>query len=165
MEPKEYISSGWNLFEVFLHVTYTSYFALSFIDNSQLYAIKSLQSCIVLFTFVKFIFYLRIYPKFSFLVQMLINVFSDMSSFMQLFAFVIGFFSIFLGILVDDLSKYEGIGPVGFFAIALRTSVGDYDFDSYVSNSNYDVLTWLVWLLIMVVGNVIFMNFIIAVVG
>ena len=96
---------------------------------------------------------------------MLINVFSDMSSFLQFFAIVIGFFSIFLGILVDDLSKYEGIGPVGFFAIALRTSVGDYDFDSYVSNSNYDVLTWLVWLLIMVVGNVIFMNFIIAVVG
>ncbi len=49
--------------------------------------------------------------------------------------------------------------------IALRTSLGDYDFDSFVKNSDYDILTWLVWLLVMIVGNVIFMNFIIAVVS
>jgi hypothetical protein len=70
-----------------------------------------------------------------------------------------------LGILVDELTDYEGIGPIGYFGIALRTSLGDYDFDSFVKNSDYDILTWLVWFLVMIVGNVIFMNFIIAVVS
>ena len=67
--------------------------------------------------------------------------------------------------LVNDLTDYEGIGPIGYFGIALRQSLGDYDTASFAKNSDYDILTWLVWLVVMLVGNVIFMNFIIAVVG
>ncbi len=96
---------------------------------------------------------------------MLLNVFYDLRYFLLFFGLVIVSFSLYLGILVNELTDYEGIGPFGFFAIALRTSLGDYDFDSYVKNSDYDILTWIVWFLIMIVGNVIFMNFIIAVVS
>ena len=96
---------------------------------------------------------------------MLASVFRDMLNFLYLFSFVVIFFSIFLGILVKDLTDYEGIGPIGYFAIALRQSIGDYDTASFAKNSNYDILAWLVWLVVMLVGNVIFMNFIIAVVG
>jgi hypothetical protein len=96
---------------------------------------------------------------------MLAQVFRDMLNFLYLFSFVVIFFSIFLGILVNDLTDYEGIGPIGYFVIALRQSIGDYDTASFAKNSNYDILAWLVWLVVMLVGNVIFMNFIIAVVG
>jgi hypothetical protein len=96
---------------------------------------------------------------------MLAQVFRDMLNFLYLFSFVVIFFSVFLGILVKDLTDYEGIGSIGYFAIALRQSIGDYDTASFAKNSDYDILTWLVWLVVMLVGNVVFMNFIIAVVG
>jgi hypothetical protein len=96
---------------------------------------------------------------------MLLNVFYDLRFFLFFFGVVIVSFSLYLGILVNELTDYEGIGIFGYFGIALRTSLGDYDFDSFVKNSDYDILTWIVWLLMMIVGNVIFMNFIIAVVS
>jgi hypothetical protein len=96
---------------------------------------------------------------------MLLNVFYDLRYFLLFFGLAVVSFSLYLGILVDELTDYEGIGPIGYFGIALRTSLGDYDFDSFVKNSDYDILTWLVWFLVMIVGNVIFMNFIIAVVS
>ena len=96
---------------------------------------------------------------------MLLNVFYDLRYFLFFFGIVITSFSMYLGILVKSTEDYEGIGPIGFFAIALRTSLGDYDFDSFVKNSDYDILTWVVWFQVMIVGNVVFMNFIIAVVS
>jgi hypothetical protein len=80
---------------------------------------------------------------------------------------VISFFTLFLAVLLkDDLSSYDGIGPVGYFIIALRESIGDYDTnDSYTSNSDYKILIWIIYLIVIVIGNVIFMNFIIAVVS
>ena len=96
---------------------------------------------------------------------MFVSVFRDMHYFLYFFAFVVIFFSIFLGILIKDLTDYEGIGPFGYFTIALRQSLGDYDTASFAKNSDYDILIWIVWLIVMMVGNVIFMNFIIAVVG
>ena len=51
---------------------------------------------------------------------MLAAVFRDMSTFLVFFGIVIGFFSILLGVLINDLDDYEGIGLVGYFAIAMR---------------------------------------------
>jgi hypothetical protein len=66
----------------------------------------------------------------------------------------------------DDLANYEGIGPAGYFIIALRESIGDFDTnDSYSNNSVYKIHIWIVYLMIMILGNVVFMNFIIAVVS
>jgi hypothetical protein len=80
---------------------------------------------------------------------------------------VISFFTLFLAVILkDDLSSYDGIGPVGYFIIALRESIGDFDTnDSYISNSDYKILIWIIYLIVIVIGNVIFMNFIIAVVS
>lgn len=49
--------------------------------------------------------------------------------------------------------------------MAFRTSIGDYNLDNYANNSDFKILSWLVWFIIMIIGNVIFMNFIIAVVN
>ena len=80
---------------------------------------------------------------------------------------MIAFFSFFLVVLLQDLGdNYEGIWPVGYFIVAFRESVGDYDTnESIIKNSNYKILIWIVYFIIMILGNVIFMNFIIAVVS
>ena len=118
-------------------------------------------------TFVKFLFFLRIFNQLSFLIQMLIAVFKDLRWFLFFFGIVVAFFSIFLAVLLrDDLSNYEGIGIIGYYIIALRESIGDYDTnDSYINNSDYKILIWIIYLMVMILGNVIFMNFIIAVVS
>ncbi len=129
--------------------------------------IKSIQLVIIGFTFVKFLFFLRIFNQLSFLIQMLILVFKDLRWFLFFFVLVILFFTLFLAVLLkDDLSSYDGIGPVGYFIISLRESIGDFDTnDSYISNSDYKILIWIIYLIVIVIGNVIFMNFIIAVVS
>ena len=48
--------------------------------------------------------------------------------------------------------------------MAFRTSIGDYTFDNYKATVMKEV-TWIVWLSLMIIGNVVFMNFIIAVVN
>lgn len=98
---------------------------------------------------------------------MFIEVFREMSYILFLFGIVIAFFCFFLAVLLkEDLAKYEGIGPVGYFIIAMRESMGDFDTnDSYIANSDYKILIWIVYLVVMLVGNIVFMNFIIAVVN
>jgi hypothetical protein len=61
---------------------------------------------------------------------------------------------------------YQQLGFVANFAIAWRTVIGDNDIEDYASEgSSHQILAWIIWLLIVIVGNVIFMNFIIAVVN
>jgi Polycystin cation channel len=128
--------------------------------------LKSLQSGIVVFGFVKTIYFLRVFHKLSFLVQMLVDVFSDLRYFLLLFALVIGAFTLVIAIISEDATDgYDGIKSVAFYILALRQSIGDYDTSSFGPNSDYKILAWLLWLVIMVVGNIVFMNFIIAVVS
>ncbi len=49
--------------------------------------------------------------------------------------------------------------------MALRQSLGDYDTTTLIANSEYEILIWILYILIMLVGNIVFMNFIIAVVS
>jgi hypothetical protein len=51
---------------------------------------------------------------------MLMAVYKDLSSFILFFGICIAFFSMLLSILINDMDDYEGIGPFGYFAIALR---------------------------------------------
>ena len=51
-----------------------------------------------------------------------------------------------------------------FFMIAFRTSVGDYSFEDFPTAEYYEI-GLVVWIFIMIVGNIVFMNFIIAVVN
>ena len=121
---------------------------------------------IVFFTFIKLTFYLRIFDNISFLVMMVQSVFFDLKYFLLFFALVIGAFAITMGILVgQNTDTYQGISIVSYFIMSFRTSIGDYNFDDYSQNSDYKIITWIIWFSIMIIGNVIFMNFIIAVVN
>ena len=115
--------------------------------------------------FIKFLFFLRTFKIFSFIIQMVVGVFKDLRKFLSFFALVVMFFSVLLGILSPDLSDYEEIGAVSYLVIAMRESIGDYDTASFSKNTNYKIIGWIVYLMAMILGNVIFMNFIIAVVS
>jgi len=97
---------------------------------------------------------------------MLSNVFKDIGWFLLFFAIVIGAFATAWTILDDNIPEsYEGITKIGYFAMGLRRALGDNDTDELVANSKYKALAWIFWLIIVIVGNIVFMNFVIAVVG
>lgn len=127
---------------------------------------KALQCLILLLSSIKVTYFLRIFDSFSFLIQMIQSVFIDLRYFLLFFLIFTYAVSIFLSILVDyDETIYAGLGFGAFFAIAFRSAVGDNEIGDYAASSNHQTLTWIVWLIIMLVGNIIFMNFIIAVVN
>jgi hypothetical protein len=51
--------------------------------------------------------------------------------------------------------------------MSMRESIGDYDTDTITNPeaSAMPLLQWTLWFIVMLVGNVVFMNFIIAVVS
>jgi hypothetical protein len=99
---------------------------------------------------------------------MLLNVFYDLRYFLMFFAMVVAAMTVMLQILLKTSGEaYEGIRGVAFYVLALRESIGDYDTSAIIEGSQGDfiILVWLLWFLILIVGNVVFMNFIIAVVS
>lgn len=99
---------------------------------------------------------------------MLMNVFYDLRFFLLFFAMVIGAMTVMVQIVLKSSGEgYDGIKNFAFYVLALRESIGDYDTSTLVGGSdpNFKVLLWLIWFVIIFVGNVVFMNFIIAVVS
>ena len=47
----------------------------------------------------------------------------------------------------------------------MRQIIGDFDTGTLVEGTKYKNIMWVVWFLMMMVGNVVFMNFLIAVVS
>jgi hypothetical protein len=97
---------------------------------------------------------------------MLLGAFQDLKFFLAFFGMVIITFSLLIFILLPQAPGATYLTPLSYLIIALRTSLGDNEMDDYKGDGEKtSLLTWAVWLLIMVVGNVVFMNFIIAVVS
>ncbi len=126
---------------------------------------KSVKFLIILALFIKLIFYLRIFETFSFLVSMLENVVIQLKSFLIFFMIVVIAFSCFIQVLLpESSSSYEGTAFFSYIMLSLRTAMGDYTFDSYKAQEMKGI-TWVTWLFLMIMGNIVFMNFIIAVIG
>lgn len=77
----------------------------------------------------------------------------------------VAIFSCMIQVLLPETKvNYDGAGYFSYLMMAFRTSIGDYTFDNYKATMMKEV-TWIVWLALMIIGNVVFMNFIIAVVN
>ena len=100
---KTYIKRYWNLNDQLLFFLYLSYFILSFIYPTQLYAIKSLQMAITISIFLKLSQLIRIITGLSFLVKMLMNVFWKLGLFFVYFLMVIAAFSVMIEIVAQDV--------------------------------------------------------------
>lgn len=126
---------------------------------------KMVKIILIITFFFKLMFYLRIFETFSFLVSMLQDVFSKLSTFMGFFMMVVVIFSCLIQVLLPESKvNYDGWGYFSYIVMAFRTSIGDYTFDNYKATM-MKAETWIVWLALMIIGNVVFMNFIIAVVN
>jgi hypothetical protein len=122
----------------------------------------------VIFSFIKLTFLIRIWTQVSFLVRMLIVVFKELLIFLLFFLLVIGCLTVMAQIIIKESGDgYAGIKTAAFFVIVLRQAIGDYDTSSIIEGTRGDlkILAWLFWLLILIIGNIVFMNFIIAVVS
>ena len=110
---------------------------------------------------------IRIITELSFLVKMLTTVFQKLGLFFLYFLMVIAAFTLMIDIVAQDVGDaYKGISKAALFVMALRQSIGDGDTSTLIDNTEkYKILVWILWFIIMLVGNVVFMNFIIAVVG
>jgi hypothetical protein len=96
---------------------------------------------------------------------MLKNVFIDLAAFSAFFLMVVIVFSCLIQIVIPESQvSYEGAGYFSYLMMAFRASIGDFTFDSYKATSMKEV-SWVLWFGITVIGNVVFMNFIIAVVN
>jgi len=130
--------------------------------------LKALYLLIVIFSFIKLTFLIRIWTQVSFLVRMLIVVFKELLIFLLFFLLVIGGLTVMAQIIIKESGDdYTGIKTAAFFVIVLRQAIGDYDTSSIIEGTREDlkILAWLFWLLILIIGNIVFMNFIIAVVS
>ena len=91
---------------------------------------------IVIFSFIKFSFLIRIWPKVSFLVEMLLDVFKELRIFLFFFLLVIGGLTVMaLIIMVESGEAYNGIKPVAYFVIILRQAIGDTDTSTIIDGS------------------------------
>ena len=86
---------------------------------------------------------------------------------MAFFMIIIFAFSLIIGILTKKIDEetYNILGPISYYVMIFRTSLGDYNLGDYTKDNDYQEVGWILWLLVMIVGNMIFMNFIIAVVN
>jgi hypothetical protein len=103
------------------------------------------------------------FDKFGFLVQMVVAVFFDLRYFIIYFCMIVSFFSVQVSLILRGDEGHEGIGPIKYFVMVLRSSLGDVDIDQ--SYAEFKILFWVIWFIIMVTGNIVLMNFIIAVVS
>ncbi|CDW85176.1 wd-40 repeat protein [Stylonychia lemnae] len=81
VQGKEYFSDGWNYFDFSHILAFAAFCILDFTTENQdnLILIKIL---VIILSFMKLFFFLRIYDGFSFLVQMMAGVFKDLKYFL-----------------------------------------------------------------------------------
>jgi hypothetical protein len=66
----------------------------------------------------------------------------------------------------SEESEYNGIGYVGYYMMALRTSLGDFAFDGY-NEAGSIVITfrWFIWITSVMILQVILLNLFIAMIA
>lgn len=163
-----YFVSFWNYFDLGWIFVYLLY--LITIDtqlNQEESSFTTILKCtIVALTFLKLSFYLRIFSGLGFLVQMIRSVLKDLANFLFFFAIFVAFCGAFMSIIMFDINEeYPETSGLASFIVAFRMSIGDFSTDAFAKNENQRLLTWGIWMVLMLFGNVIFMNFIIAVVS
>ncbi len=162
-----YFNDFWNLIDMMLIALYipTAYMEHT---NICFISVTILQAIIISLSFLKINFFLRIYDNFSFLVSMMAGVFADIKTFFAFWIIFLSWFTILFTILFKaaPLEQYEGLGLFGYFMMSYRLSSGDFEIENYSSQrASLIIFTWIVWIVGVLVLNVIFMNFIIAVIS
>jgi hypothetical protein len=94
-------------------------------------------------------------------------VFYDLRLFLAYYIMVIVTFGFILMVIFDDPNSESGDGglerPFSFIIMSLRMVWGEGSLN--IEKSPYKFMAWMMYVLIMLCGNIVFMNFLIAVVN
>ncbi|CDW90703.1 wd-40 repeat protein [Stylonychia lemnae] len=163
-----YFKELWNLFDFSLIASYTILNIVEYTTGDK-NAIIIMDIVVVLLSFLKVNFFLRIYDGFSFLVSMMSSVFKDIQYFILFFLVFIFQFGLIFVILfsAQRIEEYDGIGTVGYFLMIFRISSGDFAVDNFKDQGSTFLvgLSWTIWVIAVLILNIVFMNFIIAVIS
>jgi hypothetical protein len=85
----------------------------------------------IVFSFFKLLYFLRIYENFSHLVSMLESVLQDLRVFLAFFSFVVITFSLILMVQMRGNKEGEEVFILESMLMAFRTSVGDNEMEFY----------------------------------
>lgn len=157
-------------------------------SDSQSFHNKILMTIIFLQQIIKSFFYLRIFQSLSYIVTMIYTVIADLKVFLLFFTILVVLFAQIMAVIgvgnyshdnalkeyVDwldqgndgdiPMQEYEQIGLwLGTLVSTLRIAMGDFDFDaSNFLTPQENALFWIIWLMVVVMTCIIFLNFIIA---
>jgi hypothetical protein len=179
----DYFSDPWNYIDLaFNYASIINVILANTLGPFEI-ATKLVMILILLVGLFKTFFFLRIFMALSPIVTMLTKVISDLGIFLIFYVILIVLFSLLLGILglgnrfIDGpfRDKYGGTeeypgneyATVGLFwgnvLTTLRMSMGDFSFDqALLLERNENIIYWVVWLLIVIITCIVFLNFIIA---
>jgi hypothetical protein len=91
-------------------------------------------------------------------------VFYDLRHFLAYYLMVITTFGFILMVIFDDPNPdSQGLGLFSYMIMSLRIVWGEGSFD--IDKSEYKFMAWITYVLLMLCGNIVFMNFLIAVVN
>ncbi|CDW82688.1 wd-40 repeat protein [Stylonychia lemnae] len=160
-------SDFWNMIDSSLVVFYISFCCLEFTyEDSDLLILNKIL--LIILCFIKLFYYLRIYEGLSALIQILTGVLSDLKYFFILFLIFISLFgTIFLVLFkADSINEYSGVSGIAYFLMSFRISTGSYQLADYQNQDNTLVIfSWILWIFAVLTLNIVFMNFIIAVIS
>jgi Ion transport protein len=162
----DYISEYWNFID-FMVIVMQLVSTVCFVSGVDFDVMRMIYCLMAIMVFIKVCFFLRIYDGFSFLVSMMQGVFLDLKYFIAFYMFVLILFTMLFSILDIKLGDaYGPIGMFGYFFMSFRTSTGDFEVDDYAEKESAIVyITWIIWLIAVLILNIVFMNFIIAVIS
>jgi hypothetical protein len=91
-------------------------------------------------------------------------VFYDLRLFLAYYLMVITTFGFILMVIFDEPNPdSQGLGLFSYMIMSLRIVWGEGSFD--IDKSEYKFMAWITYVLLMLCGNIVFMNFLIAVVN
>ena len=157
---KTYFNDFWNIHELIFLSSYFIYVPTSYILTPDRYFFKVLLSIIVFSTLIKLLGYMRIFDDFGFLVQMITQAIRDSKNFVLFFLIILSSFAVQMSFLTTGI-EFFGIGQAMYLIDVIRSVLADPQLIAL--QTDYEVLFWIVWLLLVFIGQLVLMNFIVAV--
>ncbi|CDW85076.1 wd-40 repeat protein [Stylonychia lemnae] len=167
IQKVSYFLDAWNYYDFFHIIAFIAFCYLEF-NNEESEILILIKILLIALSFLKIFYFLRIYDGFSFLVQMMAGVFKDLKYFICFFLiFILLFGMIFLVLFkAEFIEEYKGVNGIAYFLMAFRISSGDFQLEDYQNqNDILAILSWIMWIIAVLTLNIVFMNFIIAVIS
>jgi len=164
----EYIKSFWNMVDFISIILNIVIIALD-MANYDIKNIRPLAAVAVLFMWIKFFYFLRIFDTTQGLIRMIQEICYDMGAFTAiLFVAVFAFSNSFLilarnGVNEENEDPFTGGNLFKSFVWTYRTGLGDFDTDNFETPN--EELVWIIFMLCSLLILIILLNMLIAIMG